>query len=94
MNEGLPRNLGVPDSPILTATVQGNRTEIPQACRARAGRSGSETANGERKDRYRQTKETKRGGIGVRASDWLIVPMKVGNRRPSGTQRREGASQL
>lgn len=92
MSEGFPRNLGVPGSSILTTTVTGNRTEIPLACQARARQSGSETANGERKDRYRQTKETKRGGKGDRASDWLIVPMKVGNRRPSGTQRREGAS--
>ena len=35
---------------------------------------------GGRQGRYRRPKETKGGGKGVRASDWLIVPSIAGNR--------------
>lgn len=67
---------------------------MPLARRARAGRNGSEShEQGERKGRYRHVK-TKRGGTGVRASDWLIVPMKVGNRDPAGPSGGKGPASL
>ncbi len=42
---------------------------------------------------YRQAKETKRGGMSGRESEYATVPRKAGN-RPNGTRWREGRAGL
>ena len=50
-------------------------------------------AKDERKERYRQAKATKCGGMDDRESERLVLPLKLGN-RPAGTQVREGGAGL
>lgn len=75
-NEGLSRNLGVPDISILHRDrIRGAGQKCPWPVEPARGETGAKATNeGERKGRYCQTKATKCGGTDVRASDWLKTP--------------------
>ena len=84
---GFPRNLG---GPVVSVPVRrpGVRLETSRPLHAApAGRGSEQGVQG----RYRQAKETKRGGTDGRESECLVLLLKRGN--PSqGTPRREGGT--
>src|SRR5262245_43904782 len=71
-----PRNLGNPVVSTRSFGVVGCRTQRTQAISLASWADG---ANHKSQPWYRQTKETKCGGMGGRTRSALIVPTKCGN---------------
>ena len=78
VHRGSPRNLGGPVVSANGAVVGEATTQITLAWKGGADlpRRNEQQSTG----RYRQPKETKRGGMNGRASEQLVVAMKAGNR--------------
>ena len=84
---GLPRNLG---DLIVSARESRDGRPVKQP-RPGGGALGVPGSEDRARARYRQAKETKRGGRGGQATEHFVVPGKRGN-PPQGTPRREGGA--